>query len=407
MAAVRHVDALGPDAGDANDTPLVAHVVNGLRAGGLENGLVNLINRLPAEHCRHAIICLTDHDDFARRIDDENVPVIDLNKRPGKDLAWYGRCWRVLRSLRPDIVHTRNLATIEAQVVAALAGVPGRVHGEHGWDMYDLHGSNRKYRLLRRLCSPFIQTFIPLSTELERYLLDGVRVAPAKVQRICNGVDVRVFSPREGARPVELPGLAPDDVVIGSVGRMEPVKDPLNLVEAFISATARDTLFAERARLAMVGGGSLRAHAEARLAEAGLAARAWLPGHRDDIADCLRSFDVFALPSKAEGISNTILEAMATGLPVVATRVGGNAELVQEGANAALVPAEDSEAMGSALRHYVQDSAMRESHGRRSREIAVSRFSIEQMVESYWQVYRQRLYRRPESTRSPASGNEE
>lgn len=371
----------------AEQPPLIVHVVNALRAGGLENGLVNLINRLPQDRFRHAVVCLTDFDDFARRIQRPDVPVVALHKRPGKDVFWYWRMWRALRKLRPDVVHTRNLATIEAQAIAFLAGVPGRVHGEHGWDVYDLGGTNRKYRTLRKLLRPFIKVFVPLSQELEQYLIEGVGVAPSKIVRICNGVDVDKFSPAGNDRTVLAPGAAGGEVIIGTVGRMEEVKDPLNLVDAFIRAGQTYAGFSEKARLVMVGGGSLFEAAQQRLNDAGLAERAWLPGNRDDIPDLLRSFDVFVLPSRAEGISNTILEAMASGLPVVATRVGGNPELLEEGDNAALVPAQDGEALAKAMWSYVDSPDRRLDHGRRSRELAEVRFSIGRMVDDYSDVY--------------------
>src|SRR5690242_17573044 len=113
---------------------LIAHVINRLDVGGLENGLVNLVNRMPADRYRHAIVCMTDYTDFRRRVQREDVEVHAIGKRPGKDLGAYGRLWRLMKSLRPSVIHTRNLGTVDAQWVAFCAGVPRRVHGEHGWD---------------------------------------------------------------------------------------------------------------------------------------------------------------------------------------------------------------------------------------------------------------------------------
>ncbi len=124
--------------------PLVVHVIHSLSVGGLENGLVNLINHMSAQRFRHAIVCLTGYDDFALRIKRDDVSLFALDKRPGKDLDLYRRCWRVFRELRPDIVHTRNLATLEMQIPARLAGVSARVHGEHGRGAEDPDGLNRK-----------------------------------------------------------------------------------------------------------------------------------------------------------------------------------------------------------------------------------------------------------------------
>lgn len=363
-----------------NKLPLIAHVVYALRAGGLENGLINLINSLPADKFRHVVICVTDFDDFAKRIQRDDVEIHCIHKREGKDLGWYVRLWRLLRQLKPDIVHSRNLATIESQLVATLAGVRGHVHGEHGWDMYDLGGANNKYRWLRKILVPFIQRFIPLSQEIEHYLKFRVHVPARKIKRICNGVDVQRFFAGQ-------PESDDDKIVIGYIGRLQPVKDPLNLVDAFIDVIAQRPELKSRLQLSLVGGGPLQQEATDRLKDAGLLDQCWLPGHCDNIAEQLRGFDIFVLPSKAEGISNTILEAMASGLPVVATDVGGNSELLLEGENAMLVPPSDSKALAEAILIYVDSSNLRQLHGRCSRSRAEQYFSLERMVADYQAVY--------------------
>jgi glycosyltransferase involved in cell wall biosynthesis len=168
---------------------------------------------------------------------------------------------------------------------------------------------------------------------------------------------------------------------------MQDVKDPLNLVEAFLILRRERPDLAPRVRLGMVGDGALRSAVEARLREGGAAGAAWLPGARGDVSDQLRGFDVFALPSKAEGISNTILEAMATGLPVVATRVGGNPELVEEESTGLLVPPSDPAALAGAMARYAEDPALARAHGGSGRERACREFSLDRMVERYLALY--------------------
>ena len=136
-----------------------------------------------------------------------------------------------------------------------------------------------------------------------------------------------------------------DSIIIGTVGRMQTVKDQTNLAAAFIELHRMLGDNANRIRLMMIGDGALRAPAQTMLEDAGLGNQIWLPGDRDDIPDLLRAMDIFVLPSRNEGISNTILEAMATGLPIVATDVGGNPELVEAGRTGALVPPSDSAAL--------------------------------------------------------------
>lgn len=175
--------------------------------------------------------------------------------------------------------------------------------------------------------------------------------------------------------------------VIGTVGRMQAVKDPLNLVEAFLHLRRSRPDLAPRVRLAMVGDGALREPVEARLRDGGAREAASLPGAREDVAEQLRAFDLFVLPSKAEGISNTILEAMATGLPVVATRVGGNPELVEEGRTGLLVPPSDPAALAAAFARYAENPGLVAEHGAAGRARARAEFSLDRMVARYTALY--------------------
>src|SRR5258708_2648287 len=144
--------------------PLVAHVVFRFGIGGLENGIVNLVNHLSHDRWRHAIVSLTDIcPEFAERIAHRDVRYIALGKRPGHLLREYPEFLRMFRSLRPAIVHTRNLAALEAVVPAWAARVPVRIHGEHGWDIQDPAGRRRRYRLARKLYRPVANRYIAVS----------------------------------------------------------------------------------------------------------------------------------------------------------------------------------------------------------------------------------------------------
>lgn len=369
--------------------PLIVHIIYRLGIGGLENGLVNIINRLPEDRYRHAIICLTDSTDFRQRISRRDVAIYQMHKRPGQDWASFHKVYSLLRQLRPVIVHTRNLAAIEYQFCALLSGVPFRVHSEHGWDVFDPDGNNVKYQWLRRALGYIIHRFIPLSLQLQDYLLNRVKIPASKIARICNGVDTKIFYPRSGSRqkPEGCPPVLDDEIVIGTVGRMHGVKDQLTLVKAFIDACVKSPGFADRARLFLIGDGPLRAQAIELLAASNLADKAWLPGERNDIADILRSLDIFVLPSKAEGISNTILEAMASGLPVIATRVGGNPELVLDAETGMLVEKEDVAGLSEAMRELVTNQGERRQLGEAAYQRILSEFSIDSMVARYQQVY--------------------
>ncbi len=370
----------------------VLHVVNRMAIGGLENGLVNLINHLPEGEYQHTIVSLTFHTDFVQRLKRE-VQLIDLDRRQGKDFSLHGKLWRCLRRVRPHVVHSRNLATLEAQAVAFAARVPVRIHGEHGWDIHDMEGSSRKYRLLRRLHRPFVHRYVALSQQFEDFLRGPIGVPRERIRQICNGVDVDRFRPagKETRELFPRSFRGPEKIVFGTVGRMEAVKDQVTLARAFVRLLERQPASRERVRLAMVGDGSLRPEVGEVISRAGLESLVWMPGAREEIPELMRGFDVFVLPSQAEGISNTILEAMASGLPVVATSVGGNLQLVDEGVTGRLVPPRDPERLAEAMAGYLAEPGRVEREGGAARKRAVERYSIRRMVDEYHGLYQELL----------------
>jgi len=386
-------------ASSARSVPMVAHVIQHLIIGGLENGLVNIINRTPPERMRHAVICLSHFSDFRERVRNPAVPIVSLGKRQGKDPANLLKLWRTLRALRPAIVHSRNLATIDCAPISRLAGVGAHVHGEHGWDVLDLHGHDRKYRRYRRWMRPFVTRYVAVSRDIERWLASSIGVAPSRIVQIYNGVDTSRFTPASSGDPVvaDLPFERRDDLmIVGTVGRMERVKDPLTLARAFVQLVRESEDLRRRVRLMMIGTGALRAEVQQVLAEGGVENLAWLPGARNDVPETLRAMDLFVLPSLNEGISNTILEAMATGLPVVATAVGGNGELIVPGQTGELVPPNDPEAMAAALRTLLCDPARLRAQGVAARARAEQLFGLDSMVERYLSLY-ETLLARPQA----------
>ena len=393
MAAlsVAALDVQRPVAGDSR--PLVLHIVHRFATGGLENGVANLIDHMPAAAYRHAVLALTEVTDFSRRIQRDDVGFYALRKAPGHGARCYGPLLRLLRMLRPAVVHSRNLGPLEMQPAAAWAGVPVRLHGEHGRELNDLDGNNRRLQWVRRLHAPFVQHYIALSQDLQRYLIDRVGIGAARVTQIYNGVDVRRFEPAD-AGPLPIAGCPFNPAqhwLVGSVGRLQGVKNPLLLVRAFARALQLAPALRSRARLVLVGDGPLRAACAAALQDAGLADLAWLPGERADVADIMRGLSCFVLPSLAEGISNTILEAMACGLPVLATAVGGNVELVADGRTGQLVASDDVQALAEALVRCCQDPDRARAMGRAGRQEVDRKYSLQAMVSAYQGVYDTRL----------------
>ena len=373
-----------------DNRPLVVHLVFRFSVGGLENGLVNLINHMPAHRWRHAVVSMTGIDrNFARRIERPDVPLFELHKPPGQGFWLYPALYRLMRRLRPDVVHTRNLAALEGQVPAFAAGVPVRVHGEHGRDIEDLDGSSKRHQWMRRMHRPFVHRYVALSRDLAGYLQERIGIPAERITQIYNGVDIRRFhavpqrcdiagSPFNGQ-----PGLW----LAGTVGRMQTVKAQPDLVAAFVRVLTAHPELRARLRLVLVGDGPLRADCAAMLQAAGMANLAWFAGERSDVPDVMRGLDCFVLPSVAEGISNTILESMASGLPVIATAVGGNADLVVDGQTGVIVPPGNPDRLAAALASMAGQPDAAAAQGLQGRRVLEARFSLDAMVAAYDSVY--------------------
>ena len=373
--------------------PLIAHVLFRLGTGGLENGVVNLINTMPTEKFRHAVICMTDYTHFRDRITNNDVQVYCLNKKPGQDFAVYVRLWKLLRKIKPDILHTRNLSALEAQLPAFFAGIKHRIHGEHGRDIDDVEGTNKRYVLLRQLFRPLIARYIPMSKDLESWLIKQIKVPARKISQLYNGVDLSRFK-ISASKPVHvLPEhlRSPELLLIGTVGRLDPVKDQTTLVQAFIYLVKTNPLVRHKVRLVIVGAGALESALKKLTHDAGMNDLIWFAGERSNVAELMQTLDLFVLPSINEGISNTILEAMATQLPVIATNVGGNPELVIDNQTGYLVPKQNPRAMAAVFKHYLANQDLLLTHGKAGRARCESTFSLTRMVDDYMSVYDQIL----------------
>jgi sugar transferase (PEP-CTERM/EpsH1 system associated) len=378
------VPIVSPPAAVDTGRPSIVHVIPTLRVGGLEKVVVRLAEYF-APRMRQAVVAPAPTGPVSQLFPAE-VTVVAMadQRRPDRWNAL--RMARLFRTLRPDIVHTRNWTCIDAIVAARLAGVPIVIHGEHGREATDPEGRNVGRRRIRRLLAPMVTEFVAVSQDLARWLIEEVRIPARKVRTIYNGVDTCRFSSdsRDSARRAL--GIADQSVAFGTVGRLDPVKDHVGLLRAFAHMSADP-----RALLYIVGDGPCRSEAEAMVRALGLTRRVRLLGDRQDVPEILPGIDVFVLPSLGEGMSNTILEAMATGLPVVATRVGGNPELVVHEVTGLLVEPRSTDSLVTALSRYVEDPGLRAAHGRAARHRAESEFGLRRMLSAYDDLYARHL----------------
>jgi sugar transferase (PEP-CTERM/EpsH1 system associated) len=368
----------------------IMHVVQSLEVGGLENGVVNLLNRLSGEGFDHVVCCLTHAGKLVERIQAKDVKIVEVGLKTDKFHFPVLTLRRLIRGFAPDILHTRGWSTVDGIFAARVAGVARVIHGEHGREAADPHGLNRKRNMIRKFLSPMVDQFVTVSDDLRSWLTQQVGISAHKVTTIHNGVDTQKFSP-EG-RSAARRQLALEDAVfaIGTVGRLDPVKDHMSLLRAFAPLT-RGAL---PVRLIIVGDGPMRRAIELEIGALRIGDYVELLGEKQNVSMFLKAFDSFVLTSIAEGISNTILEAMASGLPVVATRVGGNPELIEDGVSGQLVGARDAPAMTTALGRYLLEPSVRVAHGDAGRMRAAQKFSLERMAERYRELYRSIMHGR-------------
>ena len=362
----------------------ILHILHSFNMGGLENGVVNLLNNSDQDMFEYEICCVTKSGRAALRLK-KRIPIYEMHKCEGNDWRLIPKLARLMKNIKPDIVHTRNWGTVDGIVAARLARVRAVVHGEHGWNMDDPMGQNIRRRIARKLLSGMVNHFVAVSEDIKQWMINSIWIKNTKVSKILNGVETDKFCPRDNIGIRNSLEFSSEDIVIGTVGRLDPIKDQRLLLQAF-SCLKHEK---KNLRLVLVGDGPEKRNLESVRKRLSIGDRVVFLGERDDVDKILSAFDLFVLPSRNEGISNTILEAMATGLPVIATDVGGNPELVKHGHTGLLFPPGGCQALVDALNFYIeQNPHMIEIHGQNARDRVVREFSLKRMVKEYETLYK-------------------
>ena len=357
----------------------VLQVALTLNPGGTERLILDLALRLHPG-LPTAVCCIDEAGAWAPELTAQGISVTAINRQPG--FTW-STAWAIAAAAerhRATVIHAHHYSPFVYSCVARLRRRTPVVFTEHG-RLSDT-GPSPKRRLVNGIFRRLPARMFAVSSELADHLAEE-GFTRRQVGVIYNGIPA---GPRENAqargdRRREL-GAAPGDFVVGTVARLDPVKDLGTLLRA-VARLQKD----HPTRLVIVGDGPERASLEALAGELGLAERVTFLGRRNDAREWLWACDSYANSSISEGVSLTILEAMAAGLPVAATRVGGTSEVVDD-ACGRLVAARDPEAMAAALGGFAKDASMREALGRAGRERVETRFTIERMVSEYADVYR-------------------
>jgi sugar transferase (PEP-CTERM/EpsH1 system associated) len=361
----------------------VLHIILSTATGGMENVVYNLACAHDPSRVRLKVLCLESIGPVSKKLQEKGVPSLLLPRMtPVLSFLRPRTLTRHIRAAQCDIVHTHSGCW--AKVAAACAWIPRTklVYTDHGRAFPDTSSRILADRITVRLTS----RVVAVGEQLQQYLVQVVRLPAAKVLTIPNGVDTDRFAPADAVRVAvrrEL-GYSDGDVVVTMVARLAPVKNHSLLVRAFRLVANR----CQHARLLIVGEGPTRDDLQSLVASLGLNAVVRLVGDRPDVHRLLAASDIATLSSASEGTSLTLLEALATGLPVVATKVGGNPTVVVDGRTGILV-GNDPQEYAAALLSLLQSAPTRWAFGAVARETAVREFSAATMAKRYEDLYGQ------------------
>jgi sugar transferase (PEP-CTERM/EpsH1 system associated) len=361
----------------------VLHVISCMGRGGAEMGILKLIAGLGGEF-EHRICSTRGFDaDFVQSSFSEGKMYVAGSAELKLQFPLF-RLARIMREYRPHIVHTRNWGALEAVAAAKLASVPVVVHSEHGYEVDMFAGLPMRRRLFRRAAYAMTDAIFAVTRELRDFHARQAWIRPERMGVMYNGVDTQRFAPCEKTRTAtrkEL-GMPEDAFVVGTVGRLVPIKDHQTLLKAagMLSAKGIDV------RVLLVGSGPERERLQATAASA-LEGRVCFAGDSDRVPELLNAMDVFVLPSLREGMSNTLLEAMACGLPVLASNVGGNPEIIENNHNGSLFAPGDVEWLANKLQLLASNPSLIHELGTAARNRAIESFSLSRMLELYRSFY--------------------
>ncbi|MFO0727241.1 MAG: glycosyltransferase family 4 protein [Myxococcota bacterium] len=350
------------------------HIFATFDAGGLEVRAIQLMQLFGAA-ARHTVLSLDGKIGAIAKIH----PDVRLDLLPGPrakgTLKTALHTAEQIQRAQPDLVLTYNWGAIEGVVGAKLSGFPRVIHHEDGFGPEESQAPLKRRVYFRRAILPSVRAIVVPSRQLERLAVALWHQPEPRVRYLPNGVDLSRFRPRSERR-------APGPVVIGHVGRFRPEKNQLRLIRAFAESGLKN-----RAELCFVGDGPLLGRARALAAEYGVTEEVRFLGAVSDPARLYQKFDLVALSSSTEQMPLSILEAMATGLPVVSTQVGDVREMIPPTNHPFIVPLEEGPALGEALVRLVDDPGLRERLGQQNRAHVEATYALEACLSRHKELY--------------------
>lgn len=362
----------------------ITHAVENLNRGGLERVVIDLASAQAAAGHDCQVVCLFEAGTLAPELTARGVRVIECGKRDGADARALLRLRQALAAQRPDVLHSHNDTPHYYAMLAALGlGLRRVVNTRHGMGAQD--PASRREKLFRQSMR-LADVSVAVSEAAGARLVHAGLVAGHKIRVVPNGIHPAPFRPCEPRLREQLAtslGLPPATRLVGFVGRLNWAKDLPTMIEAFAQVCAR----CDDVALVLVGEGEERARVESAIASAGIGERVFLLGDRTDVPALLSAFSIFAMSSVSEGYSIALLEACASALPIVATSVGGNPEIVADGVNGIVVPPSDPAALAAALVRLLEDPGLAARMGHAGRAWLLENATFDVMAARYLALY--------------------
>ncbi len=372
----------------------VVYLVNDFGIGGLERCVVDLVNNLDPDVFQPSIFCLKKKGGSVDFITRNDVKIYELNKRAGNDPFILWKLRNLLKHERTTIVHSGNWVTmLEGVVSAKLARVPVAIHMEQGKELSDVNEKGfrkRKRNVLKKYLSYGIDQIVTVSEDLRQEIIRDTGITPGKVISIPNSVPViNKVDKKEGKRMLHKLGICDNRPLIGTVGRHSTVKNYQFLVQSMPQVLKEFP----NAQFVFIGDGPETDNLKNMTKQLKVEKSVWfLGGFKNSKTKLLlQGFDIFVLPSFFEGISFSILEAMSMGIPVVATDVGGNPEVVANGETGFLAPLNDVDMLSNSIIDLLSSNEKAEKMGAMGRKVVEQNFSLEKMVSRYEDLYLTKL----------------
>lgn len=366
----------------------ILHLVLNLNIGGLEWVVINLLKKLDKDRFNPFVACLLNGGTLVNEVKGLGFELDILNKPDRLDFSVSLRLAKILKEKSIDLIHTHNTGAYLYGGIAAKLSGSAIVHTEHGRFFPD----KKRLMLTERIFSTFTHKIVTVSEDLKNKLVKFEKINPEKIDVIPNGIDMDLFKPMEKQlveqKKGEL-GLSKDDFIIGNVGRLAPVKDHKNLIKAFKLVNNE----IPQSKLLIVGDGPFRKELIDFSKNVGVEKDILFLGERNDIPQILNVFDIFVLSSKSEGGSLSLLEAMAAKRPVVATSVGGNKEIIEEGKDGYLVPSQNPQKLTEAILYLAKNPQKATQLGDYAQKKVCQRYNLNNVVNSYQDIYESALVR--------------